>query len=578
MKDTFFRSMTWLHTWVGLLVCWVLLIIFYAGSLSYFRHDISIWTAPELHQGVLQQQTPQNLKPQLDKVQQLLQQKAANADSWFISLPSSRHPYLSYGWQDAAKEPRRRGTFTEEILSADNQTVITDKRSSRGGDFFYRLHFDLHYLPVIAARWLVGLCSLFMLLALLSGIVIHKRIFKDFFSFRANKGPRSWLDGHNVTAVLALPYHLMITYTGLVTFMMMFMPWGIMTAFDGKDSNEKVRAFRSQAASEQVHTFDPINLGSEDVNSAQLVRQQVDQVYVLSQLLPSIERHLAHKPIKQIVISQPQSPDAKVNVYPDLAKEVTDKRIPWVLNPFTGELISKPFDQVSGSKATHDTFMALHTARFSEPVLRIIFFICGLMGCAMIATGTVLWAVKIRQKQAKNIAQGHKASLGLRLVEGLNLTFIAGLPLGTAAFFYANRLLAPQLDGRAQLEVDSFFIGLGVVGLCALISTGLQMWRTVLAFTALAFAMLPLLNGLTSSQHLFDNIATGQWVLVGFDLMSLIFALALSFAAIKCHNKATEKAAKSTRNRTVIHMNTQVMPSTHSTIDTDIKTASQGGQ
>jgi uncharacterized iron-regulated membrane protein len=574
MKDTFFRSMTWLHTWVGLLVCWVLLIIFYAGSLSYFRHDISIWTAPELHRGVLQQQTPQNLKPQLDKVQQLLQQKAPNANTWYISLPSSRHPYLSYGWQEAAAEPGRRASFTEEILSVDNQTIITDKRSSRGGDFFYRLHFDLHYLPVIAARWLVGLCSLFMLLALLSGIVIHKRIFKDFFSFRANKGPRSWLDGHNVTAVLALPYHLMITYTGLVTLMVMFMPWGIMTNFDGKDNNAKVQAFRSQAASEQVQSFEPINLGSEDVNSALFNGQTVSQDLVLSQLLPPIEQHLAHRPIKQIVINQPQSPEAKVSVYADIAKTVSDKRIPWVLNPFTGELISKPLEEVSASKATHDMFMALHTARFSEPVLRILFFICGLMGCAMIATGTVLWAVKIRQKQAKNIAQGHKASLGLRLVEGLNLTFIAGLPLGTAAFFYANRLLAPQLEGRAQLEADSFFIGLALVGLCALISTGLYMWRNLLAFTALAFAMLPLLNGFTSSQHLVDNIATGQWVLVGFDAISLIFALALSFGAIKCHQKAAATVNNTKKIRNVNKINAQ----NTSSKDVNISTAAQGGQ
>jgi uncharacterized iron-regulated membrane protein len=525
MKDTFFRSMTWLHTWVGLLVCWVLLLIFYAGSLSYFRHDISIWTAPELHLGVLQQQAPQKLAPQLDKVQQLLQQNAANADSWFIFLPSSRHPYLSYAWQDIAPEPGQRGRLVEEILSVDNQTVIKDKRSSRGGDFFYRLHFDLHYLPVIAGRWLVGFCSMFMLIALLSGIVIHKRIFKDFFSFRVNKGPRSWLDGHNLSAVLALPYHLMITFTGLVTFMLMFMPWGILTAFEGKDSNEKMRAFKSQAASEQVLSFEPLS------------GQPISHDFTLSQLLPRIEQHFNPRPIKQIIISQPQSANARVSVYEDLAEEVTDKRIPWVFNPFNGELISKPLDEVSATKATHDTFMALHTARFSEPALRILFFICGLMGCAMIATGTVLWAVKIRRQQAKNMAKGHKASLGLRLVEGLNLTFIAGLPLGTAAFFYANRLLAPQLEGRAQLEADSFFIGLALVGLCALISTSLKMWRAVLGVTALAFAILPLFNGLTSSQHLFDNIATGQWVLVGVDLGFILSASLLSFACFKIHQK-----------------------------------------
>src|SRR5690606_7367596 len=34
-------------------------------------------------------------------------------------------------------------------------------------------------------------------------------------------------DGHNAAAVLALPFHLMITYTGLVTLASMLVPWAI---------------------------------------------------------------------------------------------------------------------------------------------------------------------------------------------------------------------------------------------------------------------------------------------------------------------------------------------------------------
>ncbi len=66
----------------------------------------------------------------------------------------------------------------------------TEGARTRGGDFFYRLHFDLHYIPVLGA---------------LPGRVLrdvhaggdhhrrdhHKKIFKDFFTFRT-KGLRSW--------------------------------------------------------------------------------------------------------------------------------------------------------------------------------------------------------------------------------------------------------------------------------------------------------------------------------------------------------------------------------------------------
>ena len=43
MKEGFRQSMAWLHTWAGLLVCWILFLVFVAGTASYFRDEISLW-------------------------------------------------------------------------------------------------------------------------------------------------------------------------------------------------------------------------------------------------------------------------------------------------------------------------------------------------------------------------------------------------------------------------------------------------------------------------------------------------------------------------------------------------------
>ena len=72
-------------------------------------------------------------------------------------------------------------------------------------------HYTLH--GGLPGYWLVGWISMCMLVALISGVVVHKRIFKDF-TFRPGKGQRSWLDAHNATAVLGLPFLFMIGYTG----------------------------------------------------------------------------------------------------------------------------------------------------------------------------------------------------------------------------------------------------------------------------------------------------------------------------------------------------------------------------
>ncbi len=124
-----------------------------------------------------------------------------------------------YWWQDLS------GPFHHALL--DPATGERSKvRETRGGDFLYRFHFELN-LPPIWGRWIVSACAMVLLIALISGIVTHRRIFADFFTFRRDRSAqRGWLDAHNVAGVLALPFHLMIVYTGLVTLAPMLMPWG----------------------------------------------------------------------------------------------------------------------------------------------------------------------------------------------------------------------------------------------------------------------------------------------------------------------------------------------------------------
>ena len=210
MKEGFRQSMAWLHTWSGLLVGWVLFMVFAAGTASYFKDEITLWMKPELH-GLSRAPVPQ--VQATEGAYAYLQQHAADSPRWFITLPTEREPSTSLFWTrpapPAGSPPRdRRDRFGRAVLDAASGQPSAAVRETRGGEFFYRLHFDLHYMPAIWGRWIVGFCAMFMLVAILSGIVTHKRIFKDFFTFRPKKGQRSWLDAHNATAVLALPLSL----------------------------------------------------------------------------------------------------------------------------------------------------------------------------------------------------------------------------------------------------------------------------------------------------------------------------------------------------------------------------------
>src|SRR5688572_11507586 len=47
MLQSFRHSMTWVHTWFGLVLGYVLMVIFFFGALSVFDREIDRWAIPE---------------------------------------------------------------------------------------------------------------------------------------------------------------------------------------------------------------------------------------------------------------------------------------------------------------------------------------------------------------------------------------------------------------------------------------------------------------------------------------------------------------------------------------------------
>ncbi|HAJ41889.1 MAG TPA: peptidase, partial [Alcanivorax sp.] len=94
------------HTWSGLLLGWLLLAMFVTGTSAYFREEISLWMAPELHHSQPSPDTPALAWAALNA-------KAPDAKSWDIQLPEARSPVAQLRWQpdrpQAEDGGRRRG-------------------------------------------------------------------------------------------------------------------------------------------------------------------------------------------------------------------------------------------------------------------------------------------------------------------------------------------------------------------------------------------------------------------------------------------------------------------------------------
>lgn len=524
------QSMSWLHTWASLILGWLLYAIFLTGTLSFFQNEISVWMKPELHQSV----------PSTSQIQQTqvalnyLQQHAPDAALWNIQLPNSRQTSTELQIRKQGEDlSRRRGG---ERVSLDSATgEVLQPRETRGGSFLYRFHFELYGLPRIWARWLVGIATLLMLVAIVSGVITHKKIFKDFFTFRSGKGQRSWLDAHNATAVFALPFHIMITFSGLLLLMFMFMPWGIKQVYP--DSMDFFNEMRGRT---------PVSTAADPSTTAQSAQpMQAIEMAALAPMQRDVQSQWQDNPIASIQITAPNTPQAQVVFQATHAKHLIERNVLPSLsfNGLTGQLENdlnqSAAKQVSVPLGIYNVVTVLHEARGVDLSLRWLLFLSGVMGTLMVATGLVLWAVKRAPQQQK---QG-QLSFAYRLVQVLNIATIIGLPLAVAGYFYANRLLPTDLDMRLNWEIRSFFSIWLMSLLFAALRPARQAWLSLLMVTALAFAGLPLLNAMTGGAALWQSIQNAQWMIASFDMMALCIAALLffSFYKLKKHPAASSK-------------------------------------
>jgi uncharacterized iron-regulated membrane protein len=515
MKEGFRQAMAWLHTWAGLIFGWLLFAIFLTGTLAYFKEEISHWMQPEV------QAHPLDDVRSLNVAQQYLQENAPTAARWFINLPDARDPGLSVMWQDKV-DPGKRGNFIQKTLDPLTGLAV-QARESMGGEFFYRFHFQLQ-MPHPWGRWLSTLAAMVMLVALITGIITHKKIFKDFFTFRPRKGQRSWLDGHNAVGVLVLPFHLMITYSSLVIFMSMVMPAPILASY-GNDT----RAFFSEVF---PATDNAPALG------------QPGRLLPLASMYEQARAQWAGGHVGRVAVNNPSDVNASVNVFRAGSDSVVhDFGSTVSFNGTTGELL-----RVSGEPSlpavVGGSFYGLHMGHFAGPVLRWLYFICGLAGTAMIGTGLVIWLGKRQLKHAKT----DRMPFELRLVEVLNIASMSGLLIAIAAFFWANRLLPVSFAERSSWEVQAFFIAWGLSLLHAILRRGRQGWVEQLSVAALLLMAIPVLNALTTSHHLGVSLASGDWAMAGFDLTCLASGLFLAWAARKMQRRSAP-AAKPERPR-----------------------------
>lgn len=192
------------------------------------------------------------------------------------------------------------------------------------------------------------------------------------------------------------------------------------------------------------------------------------------------------------------------------------------------------FTPIDGwGKDVRMTLVNLHEGLFAGAGLRWLYFISGLIGAGMIATGLVFWVEKRRERKNPTALQ----SRGFTLMERGNLGALIGLPIAIVGYFWLNRLVPADLEYRLAVEQNGFFVLLtSCIVYCLFNDARKALQHLLLTLTLLAGA-LPFVGDLTGAGIL-DSLRNGDTALLAFNLLLLLIA---AIALLALRRKSSKK-------------------------------------
>lgn len=509
MEKSFTKSMAWLHTWAGVVIGSVLFAIFWMGSLSVFDREIDRWMMPDTR---LAAEAPAF---SLDRIAALAGTVVpAKASQWRVDLPTDRVPVLRFSYRDGANES------TVRQVDPARHAFLPDQGTKAGSGFIFPFHFSLHLKWQNVGEWIVGLAAMAMLVLLVSGVIIHKKIFSQFFTFRPHKRlQRSSLDLHNLTGVLGLPFHFVMTLSGLIIFVAIYFPqahWGVY----GADKKGKA-----------AYTEEDLGRYSRPKANAPGTLASLDA------MAQRAEREWGGGRPYFVRVWHPGDANSYVELRRSYARDITMNLDQLYFDAASGELLHR--FEAAPVRTVQRFVSGLHFIQFQHWPLRWLYFLAGLSGCVLIATGFLFWIEGRRARHAK------KGLAGVRVVEGLAIGSVTGIVIATLAFFAANRLLplGASFAGQERAALEQWVFYLAWLGCFAH-----GWWRPAAAWREQAWAICALalacmlLNAATTGDHMLHALWSGKWAVAGMDGLLVALALLAAWTARRLAAKAGANA------------------------------------
>lgn len=518
------KALLSLHSWSGIVLGMLLYAVIFTGTVAVVADEIGEWSNSNYHQNLL-------LTTDLDETVRHLATITEKDYLDEISVYENDRQQVVYFFHTHKQNPS--GEMDEYGIQylLTPQGEIVYQREGFGSDiyaqddsyalsrFLVSIHTELH-IPSPWGLILTGILGLAMLIAAVSGFMMHRHLFTDMFAIRKQRNGQSLKrDSHTVAGTWSIPFAILLAFTGsFFSFSTAFgLPAMGMVAFGGDQE-----ALMYALVGEQQHKSE------EPMDSADLTAMVRDaatrQGSVPSFLSIS---HIGTESASLLAFFMPT--EGKVG-YEQLVYDGT-----------TGNFVeNKPLVGTvpSAGSAVLSLIYPIHFGTFAGLFSKIVWISLGVAACYVTITGLQLYAHR-----------NEKSETGWRWFSRLCVWGFLGLPLcslSSAFGFFISGAMGLNQSNWTQL---SFVIAAALISALTVSVKKISRLKKILwAGNGLFCLLLPILRYASSGTSWVHALQKGMGEMMFIEFILLfcsIWCFYSLFASLRLTNQETLKESQS---------------------------------
>lgn len=213
------KALLSLHSWSGIVLGMLLYAVIFTGTVAVVADEIGEWSNSNHHQNLV-------LTSNVNATVSLLAKQTPDEYRDEISVYENHRQQLLYFFHTHKQNPS--GEMDEfgiqyvvnqqgEVLSQKEGfgTELNEQDDSNAlSRFLVAIHTELH-IPSPWGLILTGILGLAMLIAAVSGFMMHRHLFTDMFAIRKQRdGKPLKRDSHTVAGTWSIPFAILLAFTG----------------------------------------------------------------------------------------------------------------------------------------------------------------------------------------------------------------------------------------------------------------------------------------------------------------------------------------------------------------------------